>query len=165
MAGLDSTVEGKRYFDKRNVCTDSAAHATSLYWYGDRSILDKNLASIEYEQKELKIDILLRKKILFWSDEFNGPNLDDVTWRYDVGNGVDGGHRTLEYYQSSSISQGGNNGHLVITADKTPGGRITSGRVITRDKVALQYGRIEARIRVPQTKGTCPSFRLLGSHQ
>lgn len=54
-------------------------------------------------------------------------------------------------------------GHLAITAARSTTGAITSARLITKRHFVLQYGRIEARIKVPGGLGTWPAFWMLGS--
>jgi beta-glucanase (GH16 family) len=53
-------------------------------------------------------------------------------------------------------------GHLMIQARKTPSG-YTSARVVTRGKLAMQYGSVSARIKFPQGQGIWPAFWLLGA--
>lgn len=40
----------------------------------------------------------------------------------------------------------------------------TSARVISKGKLTVKYGRIEARMKLPQTQGVWPAFWLLGSN-
>ena len=40
----------------------------------------------------------------------------------------------------------------------------TSARLISKDKVEVTYGRVEARIRIPQGQGIWPAFWMLGSN-
>jgi beta-glucanase (GH16 family) len=54
-------------------------------------------------------------------------------------------------------------GHLAITARRQPDGTITSARLMTKDRFTVQYGLIEARIKVPGGLGTWPAFWMLGS--
>jgi beta-glucanase (GH16 family) len=54
-------------------------------------------------------------------------------------------------------------GHLVIHVEKTATG-FTSARLKTQGLFAAQYGRIEARIKVPFGQGIWPAFWMLGSN-
>jgi hypothetical protein len=56
-------------------------------------------------------------------------------------------------------------GHLVIEARKeTVGGRdYTSHRMNTGGKFTFQYGRVEARIKVPKGNGLWPAFWMMGA--
>ncbi len=97
-----------------------------------------------------------------WSDEFNGPANsapDPANWNYDTGGGG-WGNNELEIYcapgsnaspcsaSNPNIYQDGN-GNLVIQAIKTQSGTWTSGRMKTEGLQPFQYGRIEARMKLP----------------
>ncbi|WP_432991431.1 discoidin domain-containing protein [Dactylosporangium sp. CA-233914] len=99
---------------------------------------------------------------LVWSDEFNtGTNVDTAKWTIDPGTGQNG---EIQYYTnlSNTSIQGGS---LVIEARKeTQGGRdYTSGRINTSNKFSLEYGRVEARIKVPKGNGLWPAFWMMGT--
>jgi beta-glucanase (GH16 family) len=112
---------------------------------------------------------------LAWSDEFDGPAgapPDPAKWRYDVGD--DGwGNQELEDYCAAGSSaapcdpkvpnaaQDGR-GHLVISAVKNADGRWTSARLNTKGLAEFQYGRVEARMRLPAAAGLWPAFWMLG---
>ena len=104
---------------------------------------------------------------LIWSDEFNGPagaQPDESKWTYDLGNGG-WGNRELEVYTKDpeNVAQDGS-GHLVIRAIKTDAGGFTSARIKTRGKFAVNYGKIEARIKIPRGQGMWPAFWMLGDN-
>jgi beta-glucanase (GH16 family) len=103
---------------------------------------------------------------LVWSDEFDGAQLDPETWFFEEGDGsqygIPGwGNNELEWYLPNSAQL--ENGNLVITArnEASNGKDYTSARINTRDRFALRYGRIEARIRLPAGKGIWPAFWML----
>jgi beta-glucanase (GH16 family) len=54
-------------------------------------------------------------------------------------------------------------GHLVIRAILEPGGRYTSARLKTQGVFQVQYGRIEARMKLPFGQGIWPAFWMLGT--
>ena len=62
-------------------------------------------------------------------------------------------------------------GHLRITARESDGSlachygpcEYTSARLLTKDRLEIQYGRIEARIKVPAGFGLWPAFWMLGA--
>jgi beta-glucanase (GH16 family) len=104
---------------------------------------------------------------LIWADEFDGPAgqlPDPGRWRFDVG--TDWGNRQLEYDtdRAENVSLDGA-GHLAITAREELwlGQPYTSGRINTKDLFAQQYGRFEARIRLPVGQGIWPAFWLRGA--
>jgi len=99
---------------------------------------------------------------LVWSDEFNtGTNVDTAKWTIDPGTGQNG---EIQYYTNlANTSVTG--GSLVIEARKeTVGGRdYTSGRINTGSKFSTEYGRVEARIKVPKGNGLWPAFWMMGA--
>jgi len=105
---------------------------------------------------------------LVWSDEFNSGSLDATAWNVEV-NGDGGGNNELQYYLANNISvgdDGNGNGCLILTARKESyGGKsFTSGRLNTKGKKYFTYGKIEARIKMPQTaNGLWPAFWMLGN--
>ncbi len=104
---------------------------------------------------------------LVLSEEFDtdgAPNSD--VWSFDIGTGVDGwGNQELQYYTDRLDNVRVENGVLLITAreESFEGSSYTSARLITQDKFEQQYGRFEARIRLPFGQGIWPAFWLLGA--
>lgn len=101
---------------------------------------------------------------LVWSDEFNGTALDTDIWNIEV-NGDGGGNNELQYYCEKAVRL--ENGCLVLTATKEDymGKKCTSGRVNTLGKVYYTYGKIEARIKFPNTaNGLWPAFWQMGNN-
>jgi beta-glucanase (GH16 family) len=104
---------------------------------------------------------------LVWSDEFNGPAgtaVDAAKWTFDVG-GSGWGNNELEYYTSGTNNAAMDGaGNLVITAKQQSQGGMnyTSARIKTQGHATWTYGRIEARLKVPQGQGLWPAFWLLG---
>ncbi len=119
-----------------------------------------------------------------WSDEFDGAAQrlpDPSKWTYDTGShdevGNQGwGNREVETYCSphganpagcdphrpNAFLDG--DGHLVLRAERNPDGTWTSARITTRGLKDFQYGRIEARMRLPVGTGLWPAFWMLGSN-
>ena len=112
---------------------------------------------------------------LVWSDEFNGPAgtpPDSTQWNYDLGGGGWGNGEAETYTNSASnIFQDGL-GNLVIRAIRDASGNYTSARIQTGSPGASthtadgswQYGRIQARIKLPFGKGVWPAFWMLGEN-
>jgi beta-glucanase (GH16 family) len=103
---------------------------------------------------------------LVWSDEFDGAKLDPQVWFFQRGDGTDEGipgwgNNELQYYLPDNAQL--SDGLLKITARQESIGafRYTSARIITRDRVAVRYGRIEARMRLPGGQGVWPAFWML----
>ena len=105
---------------------------------------------------------------LVWSDEFNDTNIDLDKWSFEV-NGTGGGNNELQYYTDRSDNARIENGSLIIEAREesytgADGTRnYTSARLRTLGKGDWLYGRMEARIRIPQGQGIWPAFWMLPS--
>jgi beta-glucanase (GH16 family) len=108
---------------------------------------------------------------VIWADEFSGAAgeaPDAARWRYDVGTGPnsDGwgnGQQEYDTARPQNVQQDGN-GNLVITALKESyqGMSYTSARLVTKGLFQHQYGRFEARMKMPTGQGLWPAFWLLG---
>jgi beta-glucanase (GH16 family) len=108
---------------------------------------------------------------LVWSDEFDGPAgrpADPARWTHQVGDGSAHGipgwgngelQRYTEGTENAALDGAGN---LVITARRSSSG-YTSARLVTKGKVPVAYGRIEARIQLPRGLGLWPAFWALGT--
>jgi beta-glucanase (GH16 family)/photosystem II stability/assembly factor-like uncharacterized protein len=110
---------------------------------------------------------------LVFSDEFDGANSsapDPQKWVHDIG-GWGWGNNELQTYTNRTENSYQENGHLVIKALKEtftgPDGitrDYTSARLKTQGKFEQQYGRYEARIKVPFGQGLWPAFWMLGNN-
>jgi beta-glucanase (GH16 family) len=100
---------------------------------------------------------------LVWSDEFNEPEINADNWTHEIG-GHGWGNNESQYYTERSMNSFIQDSVLVIQALKENygGKNYTSARMITRGKQFWQYGKIEARIKVPFSQGLWPAFWLLG---
>lgn len=100
-----------------------------------------------------------------WSDEFNGTSLNTASWSYETGAGG-WGNNELQYYTSRSQNVSVADGSLRITALKENynGASWTSARIKTQGKRDFQYGKIQARIKMPNGTGLWPAFWMLGSN-
>lgn len=113
---------------------------------------------------------------LLWEENFTDLN----NWIKETGNGNWGwGNGELEYYSPNNVDiapvpgETGNTA-LRITAKQESGPGIvdqwgnrlnyTSGKVVSKSKVSLQYGMIETRVRVPDLNlGGWPAVWMLGT--
>ncbi len=104
---------------------------------------------------------------LVLQEEFNtdgAPN--SAVWGFDIGTGENGwGNNELQYYTDRTENVTVQNGVLLITANQESfeGSQYTSARLLTKDKFEQQYGRFEARIRLPYGQGIWPAFWMLGA--
>jgi len=122
-----------------------------------------------------KLDRTDEGYVLVWNDEFDGEALDTTKWSCQIGTGTSEGltgwgNQELEYYTDREENVRVEDGKLVITAIKEEeryGGQLfTSARLRTYtddDKTlfATKYGRIEARIKLPEGEGLWPAFWML----
>ena len=113
-------------------------------------------SNIELEKPELS---------LIWSDEFDGTVLNLDNWTYELGDGCPNlcgwGNNELQEYTDDNHRL--ENGMLIISAKKGSNSNYTSSRIITKGKKEFQYGRIEARVKVPSGAGMWPAFWALGN--
>lgn len=131
---------------------------------------------------------------VLWSEEFVGEPgdfLDPAVWSPEVGDGTEKGipgwgNGERQYYISDAAVLDGD-GHLVIEATRmpvysadNPDGMVTdanpyfcyylsacewtSARYVTENNVSFLYGRIEARMKMPEGLGTWPALWMLGTN-
>jgi beta-glucanase (GH16 family) len=118
---------------------------------------------------------------LVWSDEFTNSGASNAqpnpaTWTYDTGNSGFG-NSELETYcawgstaapcnTASPNAYVGTDNYLHIVAQQPTAGTAvyTSARMKTEGLFSFQYGRIEARMQIPESQGMWPAFWLLGSN-
>ncbi len=116
---------------------------------------------------------------LVWSDEFSnatGTNAqpDAAIWTYDTG-AAGWGNNELETYCAYGSSTSpcdtvlpnayvGNDGYLHVVARNAGSGAYTSARLKTQGLFSTSYGRIEAKIKLPEGQGLWPAFWLLGNN-
>jgi beta-glucanase (GH16 family) len=123
---------------------------------------------------------------LLWSDEFNGKKgtrPSTTSWSAEIGGGGWGNSERQFYTDKAANASMDGAGRLVITANRisneyaeqvgeVPGTedilnrcsecQFTSARLKTARKLSFQYGRIEARMKLPVGVGTWPAFWMLG---
>ncbi len=96
---------------------------------------------------------------LIWEDNFDGDSLSDADWNYEAHEVGWVNHELQEYIPSVEYAFV-KDGMLVIQPVKD-GDNYYSGRVNTQGKHFLQYGRIEASIKVPEGQGFLPAFWMM----
>jgi beta-glucanase (GH16 family) len=102
---------------------------------------------------------------LVWSDEFNYAGLPDTTkWINEVGFLR---NNELQYYTYRRLENSKvENGALLIIGKEElyNGADYTSASLTTDGKHSWKYGKIEARIKLPNGQGMWPAFWLLGQN-
>ncbi|MFC5865269.1 chitobiase/beta-hexosaminidase C-terminal domain-containing protein [Acidicapsa dinghuensis] len=116
---------------------------------------------------------------LVWSDEFTnttGSNQqpNPAIWTYDTGNSGFGNNELETYCAWGSNASPcdpthpsayvGTDGYLHIVSQQPSTGVYTSARMKTQGLFSVQYGRLEARIWVPEAQGLWPAFWALGNN-
>ncbi len=101
---------------------------------------------------------------LVWSDEFEGSSVNTENWTFEEGYIANNELQDYKKDGNTVVS----NGTLKITAKKVNDNKVfgsyTSARLITAGKREFQYGRVEARLKMPLGTGTWPAFWMLGSN-
>jgi beta-glucanase (GH16 family) len=116
---------------------------------------------------------------IVWQDTFGkaitgSPEPNPVNWAYETGGGG-WGNGELETYCAYGSNKTpcnakqpnafiGRDGYLHVSARKDASGTITSARLISKHLQSFQYGRFEARVRIPAGEGVWPAFWMLGEN-
>lgn len=106
---------------------------------------------------------------LVWYDQFDGDSIDTSIWNFED-NSRGGGNWEMQYYAPKNVTlEQAPTGEkcMVLNAQKEnyKNRPATSARVNTAGKLAVQYGVIEARVKVPRTAdGLWPAFWMLGAN-
>jgi len=115
-----------------------------------------------------------------WSDEFDGDALDTTKWTHEF-NCYGGGNNEQQCYTNRPENTQLVDGLLNIIAreesfsgpatweiypgydpdDTSVTKPYTSGRIVSRGKYGVRYGRIEMRARLPKGQGVWPAFWML----
>jgi beta-glucanase (GH16 family) len=116
---------------------------------------------------------------LVWSDELTnttGANAqpNPAVWIYDTGAGGWGNSELEDYCAWNSSASPcnaanpnvyvGTDSYLRIVAEQPSSGVYTSARMKSEGLFSILYGRVEARIRVPEVQGFRPAFWMLGNN-
>ena len=116
---------------------------------------------------------------LVWSDEFaNAGNAnalpDSKIWTYDTGYRCCGNNELETYCAAGSATAPcdpaspnayvDTAGILHVLGRKVSGTTYTSARLKTQGVLSFMYGRIEARMKLPESQGMWPAFWLLGNN-
>ncbi|MFZ2489702.1 MAG: family 16 glycosylhydrolase, partial [Anaerolineae bacterium] len=166
------------------VAQDWSAYNGLKFWYYGNNSGEQIAVQVLDNQSATTAQTSPADWELIWSDEFNAatgaaPNAN--VWRNEIGdgtlNGIAGwGNSELEYYTAGADNAAADgNGNLAITLDQiAPDSGLlcwygpceySSARLISANRIETQYGRIEARIRVPDgAAGLWPAFWMLGTN-
>ncbi|SDX45184.1 glycoside hydrolase family 16 protein [Paenibacillus sp. PDC88] len=114
---------------------------------------------------------------LIWRDEFNGSALDTSKWSYETGyylnddpNTWGWGNSELQHYTNSTQNVFVQDGNLNIKAlnepksfpqDPSRYAQYSSGKINTKNKFSLEYGRVDFRAKLPTGNGLWPALWML----
>ncbi len=116
---------------------------------------------------------------LVWSDEFANSGTSTAspssnTWTYDTGYRCCGNNELETYCAAGSSTSPcdptnpnayiDTTGILHIAGRNPSGTSYTSARMKTQGLFSFMYGRIEARLKLPESQGMWPAFWLLGNN-
>jgi beta-glucanase (GH16 family) len=116
---------------------------------------------------------------LVWSDEFSNSTSANTlpsssTWTYDTGTNCCGNNEQETYCAAGSSTSPCNTatpnafiapgGGLNIVAESPTTAVYTSARLKSQGLFSFQYGRIEAKMLLPESQGMWPAFWLLGNN-
>nr|WP_315213467.1 glycoside hydrolase family 16 protein [uncultured Flavobacterium sp.] len=105
------------------------------------------------------------KRKLVWEENFSEPVLNESVWNFELGDGCPNlcgwGNNERQVYTTKNHEI--KKGNLIIHAKKE-GNSYTSTKITTKDKKIFQYGRMEARAKLPVGHGIWPAFWMLGQN-
>ncbi len=114
-----------------------------------------------------------------WGDEFSNAGSvpaqpDAKTWTYDTGYQCCGNNEQETYCAWGSTASPcdsshpnafvATDGYLHVAALQPSKGVYTSGRLKSHGLLSFMYGRIEARMKLPESQGMWPAFWMLGNN-
>ena len=103
---------------------------------------------------------------LVWEDDFNGPAgspPDPACWRHEIGAGGWGNGELQRYTDEPANAYQDGRGNLCIVGRKDSAGAFSSARLVSKGLVQFQYGRLEARVKLPGGQGLWSALWLLGA--
>lgn len=113
---------------------------------------------------------------LEWSDEFDENSINTLNWVHELGDGTayglpaGWGNNESQIYtdatNNSSIEKDSEDvSALVITVTEESPGEYLSAKLTTEGLQSFQYGKIDARIKLPTAQGMWPAFWMLGENR
>jgi beta-glucanase (GH16 family) len=105
-----------------------------------------------------------QQRKLVWEENFNGSSLNEKDWNFELGDGCPNcgwGNNERQLYTKTNHKVANN--QLTIVGKKE-GNTYSSTRITTQGKKEFQYGRFEARAKLPVGQGVWPAFWMLGSN-
>ena len=160
----------------------TAPGASSPVWEGPLLVTSRvDLQAVAFDVSghssavvEQKLAPTVTSGALVWAEEFDGPQRqpDAAVWTFETGK-ANSNHELEVYCGYGSGKEGcdpaqanafvGQDGFLHLVARSPAANAYTSARMTSQGLLNVQYGRIEARMKLPESRGMWPAFWLLGS--
>jgi beta-glucanase (GH16 family) len=101
-----------------------------------------------------------------WQDEFNGDVVDDAKWQLVEGDGCDQdlcgwGNDEKQWYLARNARIESGALHIIGQRERSNSRWYTSAKLTTQGRFAAQYGRFEARMKIPEGNGFWPAFWMM----
>jgi len=96
---------------------------------------------------------------LVWSDEFNEDVLNTGNWNFEQGTIAEHVHYYTNRIENCQLSEG--NLLIIARRESYMGQEYTSSKINTINKVEWKYGKIEARMKIPNTPGLVSAFWMM----
>lgn len=119
---------------------------------------------------------------MIWNDEFSGSTIDNTKWTRQTGylldendiNTFGWGNNELQHYTDSDENMSVENGSLKITmkkdkktfyekddTSKSATALYSSGKLISKNKFSVKYGRVDFRAKMPTGTGVWPAMWMM----
>lgn len=101
-----------------------------------------------------------------WQDEFDGDAVDETKWQFVEGDGCDQdlcgwGNGEEQWYLADNARLEAGALHITGQRQRSNSRWYTSAKLTTQDRFATQYGRFEARMKIPKGDGFWPAFWMM----
>lgn len=167
-------INGKKGGDTSSNYVDYTIRGNTSY----RPSLPADMTNIQVEDSSNTFTPAGWKMI--WNDEFSGSTLDTTKWGYEEGflldendiNTAGWGNEELEWYTRDNVSV--KEGILNINMKKQPKeftqkndsskkatAQYSSGKITTKNKFSVKYGRVDFRAKMPTGTGIWPAMWML----
>jgi len=96
---------------------------------------------------------------LVWADEFDSSTIDPLVWQFESGPSNDNVQFYTNRAQNAEIIEG--KLRIIALKESYQGFEYTSAHLRTEHSQAWKYGRMEASIKLPVSRGFVPAFWIL----
>ena len=132
--------------------------------------MNKHIQNNQISNFLIILILLLYAEFLFaqdmqqvWADEFDVVNIDESVWSFDFGPANDNVHYFTDRIENANVVDG--KLQVIALEESYNGFNYTAALLKTQNSISWQYGRIEARIKLPGSNGFVPAFWMLPEDQ